>query len=110
MEERKDITIFEKHAQTILTGVVAALIGWAGMNVSTQGQQIAVLTVQIQALNAQISDLKEFARQPRFTKEDFHSLLQPYVQRIEDNQGKLSKREVWMDSVEKRIRDLEVKK
>lgn len=100
-------SIIERHAQTVLTAIVAGLIGWVGITVSAQERNVAVMSVQIDTLTKDMDELKVFARQPRFTKEDFGSLMQPYDQRISRNESAVLKREVWSESVEKRLNELE---
>lgn len=107
MTGKKDISLLEKHAQTILTGVVAGLIGWVGISVAEQSKQIAVLSEQMNGMKLQIEEFRIFARQPRLTKDDFLILIEPYSQRVEINNEKLLKQERQVSEIEKRLNSLE---
>lgn len=106
-ESEQTLSLWERHAQTILTALVAGLISWVGITVSAQERNMAVMAVQINELTKDMDELKSFTRQPRFTKEDFSALMQPYEQRIARNESLLLKRESWMENTERRITILE---
>ena len=57
---------FERHAQTVAIAIVIALIMWVGSAVQTTGTEVAVLKVQIKALEAKIDG----AIANRFTADD----------------------------------------
>jgi hypothetical protein len=90
-------SVFERHAQTILTGIVAGLIGWVGISVSQQATSIALLQQSLDQLQRKVED---FTSEPRFTKNDFHVMISPVV-------GELSSIKINQSYLEKRVSDLE---
>ena len=48
----------ERHAQSLLLVIVAGLIGWVGLSISSMGQMIARLEERVTYMTTQISDLK----------------------------------------------------
>jgi len=72
-------SVIERHAQTILTGIVAGLIGWVGLSVSQQATSIALLQ---QSMNSLQKKVDVFTSEPRFSKNDFHVMISPVVAEI----------------------------
>jgi hypothetical protein len=109
-KKEQKVRDWERHGQTILTGIVAGLICWVGVNVSNQGKEIAILNERVINLQSQMVVLQNFAREPRFTKDDFYNLTRPYEQRIQELETRLNKRSDWSEGVDRRITILESSK
>lgn len=97
----------ERHAQTVLTGLAAALIAWVGVGVSTQGKDLAVLSERVISLQSQMAILQNFASEPRFTKDDYYVLNRPLEQDITGIKAFLEKRADYLERLERRVTDLE---
>ena len=97
-------SVLERHAQTILTTVVAGLIAWVGINVSQQGTQIALLQQSVDNLKGQVH---AFAEKPRFTKDDFLLEMRLYENRMKLIEGELTKRSLYMEKTGSRLMQLE---
>lgn len=55
----QDRSLFEQHAQTILSVIVAALIGWAGITLQDMQKDMAALTTQIATLQTEVTNLRQ---------------------------------------------------
>jgi len=97
----------ERHAQTVLTGLAAALIAWVGVGVSTQGKDLAVLSERVISLQSQMAILQNFASEPRFTKDEYRSLNSPFEQDIVNIKAFLDKRADYLERLDRRVTDLE---
>ena len=54
---------FERHVQSLLLVVVAGLIGWAGMSISSTASDVAAMSVQIASLKEDLRDLRAELRE-----------------------------------------------
>lgn len=64
----------EKHAQTVLTAIVAGLIAWVGFSVTDQGKILAVLTERVTTLQFQVEQL---SKKPSLSADDFAVMIEP---------------------------------
>jgi len=52
------VLMFERHAQTVLTLLVCALLTWVGYSTHQNQIQLAQLTIRIEFLQQQVIELK----------------------------------------------------
>ena len=95
--ENNGTGVLERHAQTILTAVVAGLIGWVGFSVTEQGKMMAALTERVTALQVQV---EKMSLNPSITREDFTILIQSYSQKTALNKVNIDRLEKRMEQVE----------
>lgn len=93
MSDQADRSILEQHMQTLISVVVAALIGWAGLTLQTMQQDVATLTTKIETLQSEVSRLRQLD-QDRYSN----------TQAAQD----WARNRLELDDIRKRLRDLEI--
>lgn len=76
-ERRTPAGVVERHAQTVMVGLVTIGIIWMSSSISNTNADVKVLTVQNEVMSAQIADLNLLIREDRskyvpFTVYDEH--------------------------------------
>lgn len=61
MTNSNKLPAIERHTQTILTGIVAGLIGWVGISVSQQATSIALLQQSLDQIQRKVEILTPLA-------------------------------------------------
>lgn len=59
MNTPADRSGLERHVQTLISLGIAALIGWAGMTLQDMQTSIASMSVQIQQLQTEVTNLRQ---------------------------------------------------
>ena len=52
-------SVFERHAQTLISTIIAALVLWVGITMQNMQTSIASMTVQIQQLQTEVATLRQ---------------------------------------------------
>ncbi len=68
-EEAKPKSVLERHAQTVIAGVILALCLWMASSVSSVGTEVAVLKTQLTAIQARLADFRTMMNS-RYRRED----------------------------------------
>ena len=83
---------------------VAGILGLFAMN-----DQLNELSWEVRSLNETVDKLESFTQKPRFTKDDFHSEMRLYDNRLLLSEKELIKRATLFDQIDERLRDLETR-
>ena len=86
-------TILERHAQTIMVGLVTIGIVFVSTSISNQNAEIKVLQAQNNNLHSEMKDLKELVRLGRnnyITRGEYLSHVQENERRIRALESKLN--------------------
>ena len=85
MKNQKQSPPWERHLQSILTSLVLAGIIWLGSTANTNSKNLAVMAVQLENLEARLTDLKG-SMADRFTGAD-GKRLSARIDKLEDELG-----------------------
>lgn len=87
-EKEEEISVFERHAQTIVGVICAALLSWVGVSVSQQGKDIVALQVQMSGLQTQMTAIQS-ATADRYTGTRAATDFKPVYDRLADHEARL---------------------
>jgi len=95
----------------VAVGVCTAGVLWLLNTTTTVSTNVATMQAQQQSQNAtlseDISELKEFAKLPRVTKEDLTLVLEPMGQRLTNAESELRQQREVIAGVDKRLNQSE---
>lgn len=61
-DQAQERSVFEQHAQTIISLGIVALLGWGGMTLNEMQKQIAGMSAQMATLQTEVSTLRQLDR------------------------------------------------
>ena len=103
MEERRDINIWEKHGQTILTALILAGVLWVLRGVDEQSKNYLVLTGKLETMTVKFTNLEntvKIASSNRYTSTDAISEAKLRDQQHQAIYDRFSRNEKRIDKLE----------
>jgi hypothetical protein len=92
MNQTREKSAFERHAQSILSAVILATILWIGNSVSSTNQKVAELTLQLGFVSTQIQEMRTQMKDDR---------LDTRV-RLQEHEARLKSLEAWVAAADGR--------
>lgn len=89
--------------------VSMALILWIFSTTDSLKNDVSIMKNNIEHINSDLKELKSFAKQPRFTYDDFLNNINPIITNVNKNTLELNQRNEFMKDVESRLIKLEIK-
>lgn len=90
--------VFERHAQSVVALLIAALVSWVGISTSQLREDFQAVKGDIRVINVEVSAVKDqlaLANQDRYRASQANSDFKLRDQRIDQNSRRLDSLEQW---------------
>lgn len=99
-------SMFDALSKILITLITLGIVWLIGTTNNLQKENISIVAAQL-SMKEDLAELKEFTKEPRFTKQDYISEVQPMRDILERHEGELNDRDDWMRRTEAQLSVIE---